>query len=82
MVGDGAGVAGHVGGGGVEFVGEAGEGAVDAGGVMPVEGDGDRLGGVGDGATVVHEAAHDGSVFVGVLEVGVEVVGEPGVGVV
>lgn len=31
---------------------------------MGVEGYGDRLGGVGDGAAVVHEAAGDGAVWV------------------
>lgn len=58
-----------MGGGGVEFVGEAGEGPVDAGTVVGIEGHGDRVGGVGDGAAVVHEAAHDRPVFVGVLQV-------------
>src|SRR5437867_2493943 len=82
LVGQRPGVAGQVGGVGVEFVQELGQGPVDPGGVVAVQGDGDRLGGVGDDPGLVHQGAGDRPVFVGVAQVDVEVVGQPGVGVV
>lgn len=68
----------------VDFFGEQGEGLGESGCGGAVEGDGDGVGGVGDGAG---EAADDGlagegAVFVGVVQVGVEVGGEPVFGVV
>src|SRR6266511_2427866 len=80
-VGDGAGVAGDVWRGVVDLVAEEGEGSGEAwcGGL--VEFDVDVAAVVGDGAAEVEEVAGGGAVFVGVLEVGVEVVGEPVFGV-
>ena len=76
LVGDGAGVAGNGGRGGVDFVEEQGQGAGDAGCAGPLEGDGDRGGGAGDGAGEAADDgfAGDGAVFVVVAQVGVEVV--------
>ena len=76
VVGDGAGVAGHDGRGGVDLLDEQRQGAGDAGGGGPFELDGDRGGGVGDGAGQAADDgfAGDGAVFVVVAQVGVEVV--------
>ena len=60
----------------VEFFGEVGEGFGEAGVGWWLEGDFDVGGGVGDGSGEVEEVAGVGAVFVGVFEVGVEVVGE------
>src|SRR5260370_31219781 len=49
LVGDGPGVAGHGGRGGVDLVDEQGQGAGDAGGAGPLELDGDGLRGAGGG---------------------------------
>ena len=56
------------------------EGAGDAWAVGPVEGDGDRVGGVCDVAAEVEQVAQDRPVLVGVAQVGVEVLGQPGFG--
>src|ERR1019366_48658 len=84
VVGDGPAVAGHGGRGGVDLVDEQGEGAGDAAGAGLVELDGDRGGGPGDGAGQAADdgLAGDGPVLVVVAEVGVEVAGEPVLGVV
>jgi len=47
------------------------------GGGGPVQGDGDRRCGVGDGAGEVEQVAGDRAVFVGVLQVGAQVGGQP-----
>src|SRR6266496_6165502 len=75
VVGDGAGVAGHDGRGGVDLLDEQGQGAGDAGGAGWFEADGDRGGGPGDGAGQAADDgfAGDGPVFVVVAQVGVEV---------
>src|SRR6266498_799826 len=80
-VGDGAGVAGDVRRGVVDLLEEQGEGSGKpwCGGL--VEFDVDCAAVVGDGAAEVEEGAGGGPVLVGVLEVGVEVVGEPVFGV-
>src|SRR5208282_1972435 len=60
------------------------QGAGDAGRGGPLEGDGDRGGGVCDGSGQAADdgLAGDGAVFVVVAQVGVEAVGEPVLGVV
>jgi hypothetical protein len=70
-----------VGWGVVDLVEEVGEGSGEAWCGGWVEFDVDGGGVVGDGAGEVEEVAGGGAVFVGVLEVGVEVVGEPVFGV-
>jgi hypothetical protein len=54
----------------VDLVEEQAEGVGESGGGGPVEGDDDRLCGVGDGAAEVEQVAGDRAVFVGVLQVG------------
>ena len=66
---------------GVELFGEQLEGAGHSWAVGPVEGDGDRRGGVVDVASEMKQVARDGPVFVGVGQVGVEVFGQPRFGV-
>ena len=66
----------------VELFGEGVDGAGEAGLVGDVEGDGDVVGLVVDGAGLVHEGTGEGTDLVGVLEVGVELAGEPVFGVV
>jgi hypothetical protein len=75
VAGDGAAVAGHGGRGGVDLHDQQVQGAGDAGGAWLVEGDGDRGGGLGDGAGQAADdgLAGDGAVLVVVAEVGVEV---------
>src|SRR6266567_4362951 len=80
LVGDGPGVAGHAGRGGVDLLEEQGEGAGDAGRGGRVEGDGDHAGRAGDGAAEVEQVAGDGPVFVVVAQVVVEPVAEPVLG--
>src|SRR6266568_2957458 len=80
-VGDGAGVAGDVWWGVVDLVEEEGEGSGEpwCGGFVEFDVDAGVV--VGDGAGAVEQVAGGGAVLVGVLEVGVEVVGEPVFGV-
>src|SRR5512142_2559965 len=77
LVGDGPGVAGHAGRGGVDLVEEQGEGAGDPGRGRGVEGHGDHAGGAGDGAAEVEQGASDGPVLVAVAQVVVDPVAEP-----
>ncbi len=64
-VGEGAAIAGDVGGVAVDLVGEQVQGAGDAWAVGGVEGDGDGPGSVGDRGEQVEEVAQNGPVFVG-----------------
>src|SRR5512135_2362314 len=57
------------------------EGSGESGGGGVVEGDGDGVGGVGEVAVEVEQVAGGRAVFVGVLQVVVEPVGEPVLGV-
>src|ERR1039457_4738113 len=84
LVGDGAGVAGHVRRVVVDLVEEEPQGLGDGGGAGLVEGDGDRGCGAGDGSGEAADdgLAGDGAVFVVVAQVGVEVAGQPVLGVV
>jgi hypothetical protein len=84
LVSDGPGVAGHGGRGGVDLVDEQGQGAGDAGAARLVEGDGDLAGGVSYdvGQAPDDGLPGDGAVLVVVLQVGVQVSGEPVLGVV
>src|ERR1039457_6119458 len=84
LVGDGADVAGHVRRGGGDLVEEEPQGLGGGGGAGLVEGDGDRGCGGGDGSGEAADdgLAGDGAVFVVVAQVGVEVAGQPVLGVV
>src|SRR6266496_1638312 len=83
-VGDRPVVAGDYGRGVVDLVDEHGEGAGDAGLAGGFEGDGDRGGGEGDGSGEAADDgfAGDGAAFVVVAQVGVELPGQPVLGVV
>ena len=70
-------VAGHSCWCGVEFFGEELEGAGDSWAVGPVQGDGDRVGGVVDLAAEVEQASQDRPVLVGVVARWVGPVGRP-----
>src|SRR5271157_899077 len=78
MVGDGPVVAGDDRRAGVDLGEQAGQGAGDPWLAGPVQGDGDGVGGVGDDAAEAAQDgfAGDGPVFVVVVQVDVEVVGE------
>src|ERR1039457_5699158 len=77
LVGDGAGVAGHVRRVVVDLVEEVPQGLGDGGGAGVVENDRGRGGEAAD-----YGLAGDGAVFVVVAQVGVEVAGQPVLGVV
>src|SRR5260370_3928896 len=84
LVGEGAAVAGQGGRGGVDLLNQQGEGAGNEGGGGAFEVDGDRGGGEGDGSGEAADDgfAGDGAIFVVVAQVGVELPGQPVLGVV